>query len=58
MHEFEFVKIENKNMPKDNMKHIDLDTPENSQAGFTNLIFLAGGVVTAFMWAILMIIGK
>ena len=58
MHEFEFIKIENKTMPKDNIKNIDLNAPKNSQAGFTNLIFLAGGVVTAFMWAILMVIGK
>ena len=58
MHEFEFIKIENKTIPKDNIKHIDLDVNKNSQAGFTNFIFLAGGIVTAFMWAILMVIGK
>jgi len=56
MVEREFVKIENKEMPKDKFKY--LKEENKSQAGFTNLIFLAGGVVTAFMWGILMFLGR
>ena len=58
MQEFEFIKIENKMMPKDNLRDLDFDVNRTSQAGFTNLIFLAGAIVTSFMWAILMIVGK
>lgn len=54
----EFIKIENKVMPKDNFKDVDFDVERSSQAGFTNLIFLAGGIVTAFMWGILMFLGR
>ena len=58
MQEIELIKIENKIMPKDNFKDVDFDVERSSQAGFTNLIFLAGAIITAFMWAILLIIGK
>lgn len=58
MHEFEFIKIENKTMPRDNIRDINLNSQKNSQAGFTNLIFLVGGIVTAFMWTILIFMGK
>lgn len=58
MNDKEFVKIENRTMPVDNYKELDFDIEKNSQSGFTNFLFLAGIVVTAVMWIMLMVIGK
>ena len=54
----EFVKIENKVMPVDEIKGVDFEFNRNSQYGFANLLFIVGGIVTAFMWGILLFLGR
>lgn len=53
-----FVKIEDKIMPVDNFKDINLNNEKNFQSGFTSLIFLAGIIATCLMWIIMMSLGR
>jgi len=52
MDDREFVKIENRIMPVDDFRNFDLFLNKKEQYGFTNLLFLFSGIITAFMWAI------
>jgi len=54
-----FVKIEDKRMPVDNYKNHILDKSNNNyQSGFISLFFLPGLIITSFMWAILILLGR
>lgn len=58
MDDREFVKIEEKKMPIDELRNIDFDTYKVNQGGFANLLFLFGIIATFFMWIMLLFLGK
>ena len=52
------VEIKNNELPKDNNKHYEMDYDEKvrTNGGFIDAIFLAGVMVTCFMFGMLAII--